>query len=226
LLSDYPRGGIAGELAVLPETPEAFPAGLPSELLERRPDIRAALLRVMAADAEIGAAVADRFPSINLLGSYGNARSVASNWDITSTLWSLVANLTLPLMDGGRRRAETDRTRAAFLEQLGAYQQTVLSAFQEVEDALVANRTTEERIRMTEEWVESTSSMLRLAVENYSQGLTDYLPLLTAQSLDYNIRSQLLSARRQLISDRISLARALGGDWMEDESVKRLAIVE
>jgi len=224
LLGDYPHSGFAGELTALPEMPAAFPAGLPSELLLRRPDVKAAMLRAAAGDAEIGAALAERFPSINLLGSYGSYRSIFGSRDISGTVWNLVASLAMPLFDGGRRRAETDRTRAAYREALAAYQQTVLEAFKEVEDALAANRTTEERIRRIEERVQSTSAMLRLAVENYSQGLTAYLPVLTAQSLDYETRSRLLSARRRLISDRISLARALGGNWMDEESSKRFAL--
>ncbi|MEA2064587.1 MAG: efflux transporter outer membrane subunit [Gemmatimonadota bacterium] len=223
LLGRYPAAGVAGDLAVLPETPAAFPAGLPSDLIARRPDIQAGLLRLEASDARIAAAVADRFPSFNLLGGYGSSKSVLPLTTISSTFWNWLASLSMPLIDGRRRSAEVDRTRAVFKESLSRYQQTVLAAFKDVEDALVNNRATEERIKRTEERARSTSAMLRLALDQYRQGLTGYLPVLTAQSLDFDTRIQLLSARRQLISDRISLARALGGDWMEKESARRLA---
>ena len=113
--------------------------------------------------------------------------------------------------------------RAAFRETLAAYNETVLTAFGEVEDALVQNHTTEERIRQLDERVEYTSAELRLAVDNYARGLSTYLPVLTAQNSNFEAQSQLVAARRQLISYRISLARALGGDWMAGEVDNRLS---
>ncbi len=223
LLGKYPGPLQDAAVAALPEIPTAFPAGLPSRLLARRPDIRASLLRVMAADARVGRAVAERFPSINLTGSYGRTSSDFGRDVISANFWSLAANLLMPLFDGGRRRAGADLARAAFRERLAAYNETVLRAFGEVEDALVRNRTSEERIRHLEQRVESASAALRLAVDNYSRGLSTYLPVLTGQSADFEARSQLVAARRQLISHRISLARALGGQWMASETDNRLS---
>ncbi|MBW7998213.1 MAG: efflux transporter outer membrane subunit [Candidatus Glassbacteria bacterium] len=223
LLGRYPGTLEDAVVAELPAVPEAFPAGLPSELLARRPDVEAALLRVMAADARVGQAVAQRFPSFNLTGDYGRSRSDYGFDVISANFWNLAGSVLMPLFDGGRRRAEADRARAAFRERLAFYHETVLGAFGEVEDALVRNRTTEERIGRLEERVESTGGALRLAVDNYSQGLSDYLPVLTGQSADFDARSQLVAARRQLISHRISLARALGGNWMESEAENRLS---
>ncbi len=223
LLGRYPGPMDDAVVAALPEIPDAFPAGLPSQLLARRPDVQASLLRVAAADARVGAAVAARFPSINLTGSYGRSRSDFGPSVITANFWSLAGSLLMPLFDGGRRRAEADRTRAAFRERLAAYNQTVLTAFGEVEDALVRNRTTEERIRHLDERAQSTGAALRLSVDNYSKGLSTYLPVLTGQNADFDARSQLVAARRQLISHRISLARALGGRWMASEADNRLS---
>jgi len=223
LLGRYPGGMDDAVVAELPVVPEAFPAGLPSELLARRPDIEAALLRVMAADARVGQALAERFPSISLTGSYGRSRSDFGRDVISANFWNLAGNLLLPLFDAGRRRAEADRMRASFREKLAGYNDIVLRAFGEVEDALVRNRTTEERIGRLEERVESTSAALRLAVTNYSQGLSDYLPVLTGQNADFEARSQLVAARRQLISHRITLARTLGGNWMAAEADNRLS---
>ena len=107
-------------------------------------------------------------------------------------------------------------------EELARYQQTVLAAFQEVEDALSAGRTGEEQIKLLEERYEATSATLRLAEDQYFAGLTDYLSVLTAQKNHFDLQAQLLSARRRLISERISLMRALGGDWMVADINKRL----
>ena len=223
LLGRYPERDLAGKMADLPETPEAFPAGLPSQALARRPDVQAEFLRVQASDARVAQAIADRFPSFNLLGNYGRSRTSFSTGDVTGIFWNLLANAALPVIDGGRRKAEVDRTEAAFRESLARYRKVVLSSFQEVENALVNNRTTEERIRKLEERVDATGGTLRLSLDRYLLGISDYLPILTAQSADFTARSQLLAARRQLISDRISLARALGGDWMEEEMEIRRA---
>jgi NodT family efflux transporter outer membrane factor (OMF) lipoprotein len=217
LLGRYPERDLAGKMADLPETPEAFPAGLPSRVLARRPDVQAEFLRVQASDAQVAQAIADRFPSFNLLGNYGRSRTSFSTGDVTGTFWNLLASAALPVIDGGRRKAEVDRSEAEFREILSRYRKKVLTSFQEVENALVNNRTTEERIRQLEERVDATAGALRLSLDRYLLGLSDYLPILTAQASDFTARSQLLAAKRQLVSDRISLARALGGDWMEEE---------
>jgi NodT family efflux transporter outer membrane factor (OMF) lipoprotein len=222
LIGNYPGQTVGGDLAVIPEVPTAFPGGLPSEMLARRPDIQAELLRLKARDQEIGAAIADRFPSINLLADYGRARSDFGT-NLSGTVWNLIGNVALPLLDWGSRKAEVERTRAVFDEQLSRYRQTVLIAFQEVEDALVNNHTSEEAIRWLEEEETAARSALRLAIDRYLDGLSDYLPVLTAQALHYDVQRRLLSARRKLISDRISLARALGGNWMDQETENRLS---
>ncbi|UCD48147.1 MAG: efflux transporter outer membrane subunit [Deltaproteobacteria bacterium] len=221
LLGRYPDRDLAGKMAELPETSEAFPEGLPSQLLARRPDVQAEFLRVQARDARVAEAIADRFPSFNLLGNYGTSRAIFGAGDVTGIFWNLLAGVSQPVIDGGRRKAEVDRTEAAFRESLARYREKVLTSFREVEDALVNNRTTEERIRRLEEHVEATGGALRLSLDRYLLGLSDYLPVLAAQTADFTARSRLLAAKRQLISDRISLARALGGDWMEEEMEPR-----
>ena len=219
LLGHYPAGNELGGIVRLPEIPEAFPQGLPSDLLLNRPDVKAALYRVMAADRKIGAAIADRFPSINLVGDYGRTdQDYSGGRSVTGNIWSIAGNLTAPLFDFGRRAAEVDRSRAAFDEALAGYEKTVLNAFKAVEDALVANRESEKRLNSLERRSDATESSLRLITERYYQGVTDYLPVLTAQVYDFDTQRQLLAARRQLISARISLARSLGGSWMEIET--------
>jgi NodT family efflux transporter outer membrane factor (OMF) lipoprotein len=222
LLGRYPERSAGGDLAIIPELTEAFPAGLPSRLLARRPDVQSAFLRLKASDEKIAAAIADRFPSFNLLGTYGESSTVFSTGDIQGSFWNVIVTLAQPLFDGGRRRAEVDRTRAVFRENLAVYHNTVLTAFKDVEDALVRAHTTAERVEMLAERESAASGALRLSLDNYMQGLSDYLTVLTAQGLFFNAQSSLLEGKRQLLSDRIQLARALGGEWMAREMEKRL----
>jgi outer membrane protein TolC len=128
----------------------------------------------------------------------------------------------MPIVDGGRRRAEVDRQQGALREAVAVYQQTILSAFKEVEDALANNYATARRVAELAKTAQSTGATLRLSTERYLAGLDDYLPVLTAQRSDFETRSNLLSAQRQLLTDRISLARALGGTWMQEEMNARL----
>ena len=221
LLGRYPDRSAAGSLAELPALEGAFPVGLPATLLQRRPDIVAALSRLQATDARVAAAIADRFPSFNLLANYGGASNeLGSLLDSPNIFWNLLVNLAQPIIDGGRRKAEVDRTRALFDENLGFYHQTVLQAFQEVEDALVQERTGARRIELLEQRVVATAGSLRLSTDRYLQGLSEYLPVLTSQISYAEAQSALLQARRQRIVARISLARSLGGTWMEQEVVK------
>ncbi len=216
LLGRYPEKETADELAVLPVIPDAFPVGLPSDVLARRPDIQAALLRLKASDEKIASAIADRFPTFNLLGSYGKSSTAFSTGDISGVFWNLILSLAQPIIDGGRRSAEVERTRAVFKENLALYHKAVLTSLQEVEDALSRNRASEEQITFLKEKIDSSSNALRLSIDRYMEGLSDYLPVLSAQQSLYDSESALLSARRQLISDRVQIAKALGGEWMDE----------
>lgn len=222
LLGHYPQPAAAAGLTQLPAAPALFATGIPAELISRRPDLRAALQRVAVADARVAAAIAERFPSIGLSGNYGTLHQEIAAGLLEGDFWSLLGNLALPLVDGGRRRAEVDRQAAALREAVAAYQQQVLHAFQEVEDALANNYATGQRVDRLAETAEATGATLRLSTERYLAGLVDYLPVLTAQRADAETRSRLLDARRQLLADRISLARALGGVWMQEPLNARL----
>lgn len=226
LIGRYPERSPGGSLEQLPGAPDLFDAGIPAELISQRPDLQAALQRVEAADYRVAAAIADRFPSISLSGGYGSLRQDVTAGLIKGEFWSLLGNLAMPLVDGGRRRAEVDRKEAALREAVANYQQKVLTAFQEVEDALVNNYATEQRVERLAETAQATGATLRLSTDRYLAGLVDYLPVLTAQRTDFDVSSRLLAARRQLLAERISLARALGGDWMRDQMNSRLQIEE
>jgi len=215
LLGQAPAAAAEGGAAELPAAPALAEAGVPADLLRRRPDLRAAFARLEAADARAAAAVADRFPAVNLGANLGAVRTVLEAGTVTGIFWNLLAGLAQPVLDGGRRAAEVDRTEAVVRESAVVYRQAVLEALREVEDALSDNRTTEARISRGEERVGASGATLRAATDRYLQGLSDYLPVLSAQAALLDAQGQLLSARRQLLSDRLSLVRALGGDWMD-----------
>ncbi|RJP82050.1 MAG: efflux transporter outer membrane subunit [Desulfobacteraceae bacterium] len=214
LVGEYPDQSIGGNIRQLPDMPEAFPLGLPSDLLKYRPDIQSSMLKLQAADQQTAASVAARFPSVNLLASYGYAGSDFGT-SISGTVWNLAGNLAMPLIDWQKRKSEVERNEAVFSERLAGYRQTMLIAFQEVEDALTANRSAMASIERVHAEVTESEHTLRLSMERYTDGLSDYLPVLTAQNNYFDSEIRLLSARRKLISARISLARAIGGKWME-----------
>ncbi|MCK5236144.1 MAG: efflux transporter outer membrane subunit, partial [Deltaproteobacteria bacterium] len=146
LLGRYPERGTSGELKELPKLSETFPVGIPSTLLKTRPDIEAALLRLKASDRRVSAAIADRFPAINLIANYGESRTILDPSNITGIYFNAIAQAAMPLLDWGGRRNEVKRSKAVFKEKLERYKEVVLIAFKEVEDALVKNRTIEEEI--------------------------------------------------------------------------------
>jgi NodT family efflux transporter outer membrane factor (OMF) lipoprotein len=223
LVGRFPEENIGGQLMELAEAPEAFPAGLPATLLTSRPDIEAARLRLASKDAEVAAAVAARFPTLNLLGGYGVSRIDQGLAIASGTFWNLAAELSQSLFDAGARKAEVERRQAAFAEQLDAYRQAVLNAVREVEDALARNRATELQLQILKEREEAAAAALRLATGDYFEGLSDYLPVLVAQQLHFQTQRSILSSKRQLLSDRIGLARALGGSWPEITLTEQLS---
>jgi outer membrane protein, multidrug efflux system len=195
------------DLAPLPPLPST---GLPAEVVARRPDVRAAWLRVRAADRRSAAAVADRYPALRLTGRIETTGvdidDLFRNW-----LASLAGGLTAPLLDGGRRAAEADRTRAVTAERLHAYGQTVLDAIEEVETALVEERRQRESIASLERQLELSEDVLGRIHDAYRRGGHDYLRVLDALASSQALQRTLLSARGQLVLDRIALCRALAG---------------
>ena len=196
--------------------PEKVPAtGLPADLLAMRPDIRAAGLRLQAADWDTAAAKADRLPAIRLSAT---ARYAADQLDMIFDNWllSLAGNLSAPIFDGQRRAAEVERTLAAADEKLWAYRRTVYTAVKEVEDALVSEEKRRLHIRALELQMNAAKRALDQADERYRRGLSDYLPVLTQILSVQTLERNLIERRTDLLTDRIRLYRALGGMWMKD----------
>ena len=187
-------------------------AGVPAQLLDNRPDIRAGLFRLEAADQDLIAAKADRLPALRLTGGAAYDSSeldrLFDNW-----LVNLAAGVTAPLIDGGRRRAEVDVTSATVREELALYRQTVLTAVREVEDSLAREMKIREHIGWAEKQLQAAKIALSEARVRYLNGLNDYLPVLTQLLSVQNLEIDLISRREDLLYARIDLYLAIGGTW-------------
>lgn len=192
----------------------AAPASVPSELLERRPDIAAAERRVAAANAQIGVARAAYYPTITLSASGGFAGSaIDSLLDWPSRVWSIGAGAGELIFDGGARTAAVEQSRAARDSAAAQYRQTVLTAFQQVEDDLAALRILEQEIRQEEAAVKAAAHYLDLAVDRYKLGIDSYLNVITAQTTLLSNRQTLVNLRAQRMAASVQLLQALGGGW-------------
>jgi len=197
------------DLSAVPPPPLA---GVPADLLLNRPDVRAALARLEAADYRVAAARADRLPAIRLTGGVGyNAQEIANVFD--DWFVSLAAGLTQPLFDGFRRQAEEARALAVVEERLANYRLVVLTAIKEVEDALVQESKQREHLEALSRELDNARNTHREALERYLKALNDYLPVLAALERAQLLTRSLVSARRELLVFRINLYRALGGTW-------------
>ena len=194
--------------------PPSIPSGLPSDLLERRPDIAAAERTLAAANARIGVAKAAFFPAISLTGSAGYASAdVDQLFKTDSRIWSIGPSLYLPIFQGGRNRANLARSRAAFEESVANYRQQVLVAFREVQDALTASKLLADQASAQARAVASARRGVSLSQTRYDAGFVNYLEVIDAQRTALEVER----ADAQLIGQRwithISLIKALGGGW-------------
>ncbi|MGA3373559.1 MAG: efflux transporter outer membrane subunit [Terracidiphilus sp.] len=191
-----------------------IPLGVPSQLLERRPDIAAAERRAAAANAQIGIAVSAFYPTITLNGTGGFESLHGGTWiQGPSALWSLGAQATELLFDAGQRHALTDQARHSYEAQAAAYRSVVLAAFNDVEDQLSGLRILEAESAVEEKAVASAQHSLDLSNQRYQGGVTSYLEVLTAEAaLLQNQRTAVDLQTRQFIAS-VALVRALGGGW-------------
>ncbi|MDQ1335649.1 MAG: outer membrane protein multidrug efflux system [Thermodesulfobacteriota bacterium] len=190
-----------------------IPAGLPSELLLRRPDIRAAEAQLKALNEQIGVAKASRFPSISLTGSYGYASEDLFNLFQPGAVWSLAAGLAQPLFDAGRLKANQRAAEARYAQGVAAYNKAVLNAFRDVEKALLTRRKQVERRADVLTFLLEARATQRVAEARYVRGLVDYLTVLNAQQTRFQAEDQLLQVELAILANRVTLHRALGGGW-------------
>jgi outer membrane protein, multidrug efflux system len=206
-LLSLPAGALAG-------APPPIDPGLPSTLLERRPDVARAERAVAAANAEIGVARAAWFPVFSLSGAAGYESTLASTWlAAPSRFWSVGPAGTLPLLDAGARLAGTREARAVYDETVANYRKTTLVAYQEVEDSLVSlHRLAEER-RADEAAAASAERSAHHADERYTAGVADYLEVSTTHTAALQAERDALTARVAQLAAAVSLVRATGGGW-------------
>lgn len=190
-------------------------AGIPSDLLAMRPDIRSAGLKLKSANWEIAAAKADRLPSIKLTASYtyssDEVSTIFDNW-----LMNLAANLTGPIFDAGRRKNEVKRVEAIVDEKLATYQETILTAFKEVEDALSEEKYNKQVLKAKQQQLILSKKTLIQAYKRYINGVSDYLSVLTEQLNIASFENSIIKAQADIINSRIQLQKAVGGSWVEN----------
>ncbi|HVJ23998.1 MAG TPA: efflux transporter outer membrane subunit, partial [Burkholderiales bacterium] len=203
----------SGDLFALP-VPPTPPAGLPSSLLERRPDVRAAEQTMVAANAQIGAARAARFPTVTLTGFLGG-QSAAVEDIASSGVWSLGLGVVAPIFDAGRREAVEDQAAARYRQTLASWQKSVEGAFREVSDALVNFEETSNSEADLLERVKAARQALELSQIRYESGYSPYLEVLDAQRTANDAEIAFVRNRQARLAFSVDLMRALGGGWAE-----------
>lgn len=210
--ADVPSGleldGLSGDIL------SSLPVGLPSDLLQRRPDIRAAEHALQAANADIGAARAAFFPRVTLTANAGSASDELSGlFDSGSESWSFVPQIHLPVFTGGRLKASLDYAKIQKDMNIATYEQTIQIAFREVSDGLAAAGTWSEQVQSQRDLVTSTDEYTQMAQQRYDEGVDNYLTLLDAQRQQLSARQKLLTDHLEQLKAQIQLYKALGGGW-------------
>jgi NodT family efflux transporter outer membrane factor (OMF) lipoprotein len=198
----------------LKDAPPPIPLGVPSQLLERRPDIAAAERLVAQANAQIGVARAAYFPTLTLSASGGFESSSITDWFTwPSRFWSVGPSLAETLFDAGLRRATVEQYRATYDEKVANYREAVLTAFQQVEDNLASLRVLSAEIHQQDTAVQSAQRNLTLATDRFRLGIDPYLNVITAQTTLLTNQETVVNLRMQQMSASVQLIEALGGGW-------------
>jgi len=192
---------------------------LPSELLQRRPDIRRAERQLAVANASVGVATAELYPKVNLAAFIGLQNTTITDFTPIGKSWSAASSLTLPIFNWGKLNANINSKKAQFEQSFLTYQSTVLSAFKEVEDALIAYSKEQQRHKALAKAVAANQLAIQLADERYQKGLTAFLDVLTSQTAFYQAQSLLVTSESQLSSNLVALYKALGGGWQTEAIV-------
>ncbi len=208
----------AGDLSKLP-LPATPPAGLPSALLDRRPDVQQAEQTLVSANAQASVAKAALLPTISLSGNYGGQSAELSDLLKTGArIWSIGFGLALPLFDAGKITARTEQAQARQQQAVGAYQKAAESAFKEVADALIANEqlATQETALQTQ--LEAAQRALTLSTKRYNAGYSAYLEVLDAQRTSNDAELAIVRVRQSRLAGSVDLMKALGGGWTAEQS--------
>jgi NodT family efflux transporter outer membrane factor (OMF) lipoprotein len=214
ILTGKPPAEFSIEREKIAMTIPAIPVGLPSQLLERRPDVAGAERKIAAANAQIGVATAAYFPSLTLTATDGYRANSPPNWlAAPSRFWSVGPALAETLFDGGARRAVKLQAQAAYDANVATYRQTVLAAFQQVEDTLAALRILEEQYRAQDEAVKAARQSTELTVNQYKGGTVSYLNVVTVQATQLANEANAVNVMGQRLVAAVALVQALGGGW-------------
>ncbi len=209
------------ERATLPAEPPLLPAGLPGELLERRPDIAAAERVLAARNAEIGVAEAARLPSFRLTGQAGyESADVSDLLSFPSRIWSLGAGITVPIFNGNRLAAEVERAKAAWEESVANYRQEVLVALREVDDALAASRLLAEQAQAQSQALDAARQSAVLARQRFDAGFVGYLDVVESERTALGLERALAQTSGARFAAAVQLVKALGGGWTSEELPK------
>ncbi|MBP0047861.1 efflux transporter outer membrane subunit [Marinobacterium sp. AK62] len=210
-LGRYPSAALSAGTE-LPLLEADIPAGLPADILRRRPDLQQAWLNLMASDAALAAAHRDRFPALTLSGSYGGSSDTLSNLVSSGNLaWTLGASLVQTLFDAGRKEAVQDQALSARREQEQRWLEAVFAALVEVENALSARTHLQARYQLYLKAEKNALNAEQLAFERYRNGLESFTTVLEAQRRSLDAQTSVINLRQQLLTNRIELYRALGG---------------
>ncbi len=217
LLAGQPASTFSIARAPIAARLPALPVGVPSALLERRPDIAGAERRMAAANAQIGVAQAAYFPALTLSASAGFQSSSFANWlTLPNRVWALGPALAQTLFDGGLRRAQSAAARAAYDADVAAYRQTVLAGFGEVEDNLAALRILEQEAQVQDEALQLARQSVVLTTNQYRAGTVSYLNVVTVQATALSSENTALSILNRRLAASVLLIKALGGGWNSD----------
>jgi multidrug efflux system outer membrane protein len=214
LLGQPPGAIVRGRLALDDETPPQIPAGLPSALLERRPDIRQAGQQLRSANAQVGVAEADFFPQLNLTALFGGVSPELAGFTSGGAVaWSIAAGLTGPIFHGGRLRAQYAQARAVREQLALEYQAAVLNAFLEISDALISHEKSAAAHVHGSRAVTAYQVAVKMAMERYRLGNADYYEVLQEQQLLFPAENTLVQFQLDQLVAVVQLYRALGGGW-------------
>jgi len=216
LLLGRPPGPVERGAAIDTLAAPTIPPGLPSDLLERRPDLQQAERQLVSANARIGAAKALYFPRISLTGAFGGASPTFSSlWDGPSRVWSFAGAVTVPIFSGGTIAGQVESAEAAQREAVAAYRRAVLAAFQDTDDALIGVRKSVETRDAIQVQVDSLARYAGLSRRKYEGGYTSYLEVLDAERSLFSAQLQHSQAQADVLLQRVALIKALGGPWVD-----------
>ena len=216
VLMGRPPAGLSIPHGSLATRVPSVPVGLPSSLLERRPDVAAAEQTMRQANAEIGVEFAGYFPAVSLSGLVGySGNPFATEFGPSNPVWSFGASLAQPLFNGGLTTAQVEAARQTYQADVATYRETVLSAIQQVEDALAGIRILSREVKVQAEDVRISRQATQITLNEYKAGTQAFTAVVTAETQQLSAEESLLTTQGQLQADAVDLIVALGGGWSQ-----------